>query len=127
MPIVTGIIQAIIKSRTFFLSPRHFRGRLQRQIVVFKRPTSLKAVLSRYRALDCWCVDLGVDGVVAGIENTLLKAPSVSNSDNRSYFLLYARFNLSLREVEELMLERGVVVTYEAIRRWCEMFGQACR
>ena len=26
---------------------------------------------------------------------------------------LYARFNLSLREVEELMLERGVDVSYE--------------
>ena len=30
---------------------------------------------------------------------------------------LYARFNLSLREVEERMLERGVDVSYEAIRR----------
>ncbi|KAB2669654.1 IS6 family transposase [Brucella tritici] len=29
---------------------------------------------------------------------------------------LYFRFNLSLREVEEVMLERGVVVSYEAIR-----------
>lgn len=32
---------------------------------------------------------------------------------------LYFRFNLSLREVEEMMLERGVVVSYETIRRWC--------
>ncbi|MGH3803029.1 MAG: hypothetical protein ACRDTD_23440 [Pseudonocardiaceae bacterium] len=31
---------------------------------------------------------------------------------------------LSFREVEE-MLERGVVVTYETIRRWCANFGQA--
>lgn len=29
---------------------------------------------------------------------------------------LYFRFNLSLRKVEEVMLERGVVVSYEAIR-----------
>ncbi len=29
-----------------------------------------------------------------------------------------ARFNLSLRAVEELMLERGVDVSYETIRRW---------
>jgi len=38
---------------------------------------------------------------------------------------LYFRFPLSYREVEELMLERGVVVSYETIRRWCRKFGQA--
>ncbi len=38
---------------------------------------------------------------------------------------LYFRFPLSLREVEELMLERGIVVSYETIRRWCAKFGQA--
>jgi putative transposase len=37
---------------------------------------------------------------------------------------LYFRFPLSLREVEELMLERGIVVSYETIRRWCAKFGQ---
>jgi putative transposase len=38
---------------------------------------------------------------------------------------LYFRFSLSFREVEELMLARGVVVSYESIRRWCAKFGQA--
>jgi putative transposase len=38
---------------------------------------------------------------------------------------LYHRFPLSLREVEELMLERGVVVSYETVRRWCVKFGPA--
>ncbi|MFF9222154.1 IS6 family transposase [Streptomyces viridosporus] len=38
---------------------------------------------------------------------------------------LYFRFPLSLREVEELMLERGVMVTHETIRRWCAKFGQS--
>jgi putative transposase len=38
---------------------------------------------------------------------------------------LYFRFSLSFREVEELMLARGVVVSYETIRRWCDKFGQA--
>jgi putative transposase len=37
---------------------------------------------------------------------------------------LYFRFCLSFRDVEELLLERGVVVTYEAIRQWCGKFGQ---
>ncbi|WTE90428.1 IS6 family transposase [Streptomyces sp. NBC_01614] len=38
---------------------------------------------------------------------------------------LYFRFPLSYREVEELMLERGVLVSHETIRRWCVKFGQA--
>ncbi|MDX3697718.1 IS6 family transposase [Streptomyces europaeiscabiei] len=37
---------------------------------------------------------------------------------------LYHRFPLSFREVEELMLERGVTVSYETVRRWCLKFGQ---
>src|SRR5712691_5466759 len=37
---------------------------------------------------------------------------------------LYFRFCLSFRDVEELLLERGVVVTYEAIRKWYRKFGQ---
>jgi transposase-like protein len=36
---------------------------------------------------------------------------------------LYHRFALSLRDVEELMVARGVVVTYETIRSWCAKFG----
>jgi putative transposase len=37
---------------------------------------------------------------------------------------LYHRFPLSFREVEELMLERGVTVSYETVRQWCQKFGQ---
>ncbi len=36
---------------------------------------------------------------------------------------LYCRFNLSLREVEEMFLERGIDVSYETIRRWIVKFG----
>jgi putative transposase len=38
---------------------------------------------------------------------------------------LYFRIPLSFREVEELMLERGIVVSHETVRRWCVKFGQA--
>ncbi|MET7354601.1 IS6 family transposase [Streptomyces mirabilis] len=38
---------------------------------------------------------------------------------------LYHRFPLSFREVEELLLQRGVIVSYETIRRWCAKFGRA--
>src|ERR671923_671650 len=37
---------------------------------------------------------------------------------------LYFRFCLSFRDGEELLFERGVIVTYEAIRKWCGKFGQ---
>jgi len=38
---------------------------------------------------------------------------------------LYFRFPLSLRLAEELLLERGIVVSYETIRRWGLKFGPA--
>jgi putative transposase len=38
---------------------------------------------------------------------------------------LYFRFCLSYRDVEELLFARGIVVTYEAIRKWCRKFGQS--
>nr|WP_223241705.1 IS6 family transposase [Streptomyces sp. CBMA123] len=38
---------------------------------------------------------------------------------------MYFRFPLSFREAEELMLERGVIVSYESVRRWCLKFGQS--
>ena len=36
---------------------------------------------------------------------------------------LYHRFGLSLRDVEDLIAERGITVSYEAIRYWCTKFG----
>src|SRR5947209_4005039 len=34
------------------------------------------------------------------------------------------RFPLSYRDVQELLCERGIDVTHEAIRQWCLKFGQ---
>jgi len=39
---------------------------------------------------------------------------------------LYFRFPLSLRLVEEMLLERGIVVSYETVRRWAKKFGRDC-
>jgi putative transposase len=36
---------------------------------------------------------------------------------------LYFRFPLSLRLVEEMLLERGILVSYETVRRWAQKFG----
>jgi putative transposase len=36
---------------------------------------------------------------------------------------LYLRFTLSLRDVEDLLAERGAAVSYETVRRWVNHFG----
>ncbi len=36
---------------------------------------------------------------------------------------LYYRFGLSLRDVEDLLAERGIIVSYETIRHWSQKFG----
>ena len=36
---------------------------------------------------------------------------------------LYHRFCLSFRDIEDLLAERGVIVSYESIRQWCLKFG----
>ena len=36
---------------------------------------------------------------------------------------LYYRFNLSHRDIEDLLAERGITVSYETVRLWCIKFG----
>ena len=36
---------------------------------------------------------------------------------------LYHRFCLSFRDVEDLLAERGIAVSYGSIRQWCNRFG----
>ena len=38
---------------------------------------------------------------------------------------LYFRFGVSFRDVEELMAARGVLLSYETVRRWCDKFGKS--
>lgn len=60
--------------------------------------------------------NIGVDGWHEQ-GRTDLQEPSLSDRDCSSCGLaFYFRFNLSLRDVEE-MLERGITVSYETIRR----------
>ena len=37
---------------------------------------------------------------------------------------MYFRFSLSFRDVEELLTQRGIVLTYATVRQWCLKFGQ---
>ena len=39
--------------------------------------------------------------------------------------MLYARFTLSFRDVEEMLAERGLDISYETVRRWFLKFGSA--
>lgn len=59
-----------------------------------------------------------------------MQTPSISYKRNRfppeiiaDAVWLYVRFNLSLREVEEMLLGRGIDVSYETVRRWTVKFG----
>jgi len=36
---------------------------------------------------------------------------------------LYHRFTPSFRDIDDLLAERGIIVSYEAIRQWCQKFG----
>ena len=61
-----------------------------------------------------------------------MTTPSVSYKNHRfppsiiaHAVWLYFRFPLSLRLVEEMLLERGIIVSYETIRRWGRKFGPA--
>jgi putative transposase len=38
---------------------------------------------------------------------------------------LYFRFRVSFRDVQDLLTERGIIVSHEAIRQWCTKFGAA--
>lgn len=38
--------------------------------------------------------------------------------------MLYIRFPLSLRNVEDLLHERGIDICYEVVRLWLNRFGQ---
>src|ERR1700709_1785676 len=41
----------------------------------------------------------------------------------RQAIWLYLRFTLSLRDVEDLLAERGIAASYETVRRWVNHFG----
>jgi putative transposase len=37
---------------------------------------------------------------------------------------LYHRFTLSFRDIEELLAARGITVSVETVKNWCQKFGQ---
>ena len=53
----------------------------------------------------------------------LVFTPSVSACNHPARRLAYLRFTLSYREVEDLLADRGLDVSYETVRRWVLKFG----
>jgi len=41
--------------------------------------------------------------------------------------LMYVRFPLSLRNVEDLLFERGIDICHETVRQWWNRFGRHCQ
>jgi hypothetical protein len=55
-------------------------------------------------------------------ENQLCRLPvPARNHPSREW--RYLRVTLSLRDVEDLLAERGIIVSYETVRRWVNHFG----
>jgi putative transposase len=52
-----------------------------------------------------------------------LQAAPISPGDHPAAVWLYYRFSLSYRDVEDILARRGVLVTHESIRLWCNKFG----
>jgi transposase-like protein len=49
--------------------------------------------------------------------------PSVPERDHLVFVWFYFRFGVSFGDLEEAMASRGVLVSYETVRRWCDKFG----
>jgi putative transposase len=63
-------------------------------------------------------------------ENGKMKMPSYTRHRFpapiiRHAVWLYHRFSLSFRDVEDLLAERGITVSYESVRYWRLKFGPA--
>ena len=63
----------------------------------------------------------GLPGKMA--DDDLVSPPPVSPAIIRDAVWLYVRFTLSYRDVEDLLAERGLEVSYETVRRWVLKFG----
>ena len=55
--------------------------------------------------------------------DTPYAASSIPPAIIRHVVRLYLRFTLSYRDVEDLLAERGLDVSYESVRRWVKKFG----
>jgi len=57
------------------------------------------------------------------VSNNLYKRHRFPREIIQHAIWLYYRFNLSHRDIEDLLAVRGIVVSYEPVRLWCNKFG----
>ena len=56
-------------------------------------------------------------------DDDLICPPPIPAYDHPARRLAHVRFTLSYRDVEDLLAERGLDVSYETVRRWVLKFG----
>src|SRR5271165_3802360 len=67
----------------------------------------------------CWRIECGV---TEEHDESQLYRISVPSGDHSPGDLALLRFTLSFRDVEDLLAERGIAISYETIRRWVNHF-----
>jgi hypothetical protein len=71
-------------------------------------------------AAACW---MYVGAVAEGMRKISYAGYRFPPEVIRQAIWLYLRFTLSFRDVEDLLAERGIAVSYETVRRWVNHFG----
>ncbi len=56
-------------------------------------------------------------------EKNIIPSPPFPSRYNQASYLIYFSFTMSYRDVEKLLAERGINVSYETVRRWALKFG----
>ncbi|MEV0324736.1 transposase [Streptomyces sp. NPDC050658] len=64
-----------------------------------------------------------VSGRAAQGHAAVVQAVQVPGGDHLPHGWLYHRLPRSFREIEELLLARGIIVPHETICQWCDRFG----
>ena len=85
--------------------------------------TPLAEVMKRYGLEGVVTLPMGVSSAMAKKTRSLHHGHRFPAAVISQAVRWYFRFQLSLRDIEELLFERGIVVSYETIRRWCDKFG----
>jgi putative transposase len=70
-----------------------------------------------------WSCSLASGSVTKGMQKINYKGYRFPPEIIQQAIWLYVRFTLSFRDVEDLLAERGITVSYETVRRWVNHFG----
>ena len=70
-----------------------------------------------------WACGLAGSQVARGMKKISYKGYRFPLEIIQQAIWLYVRFTLSFRDVEDLLAERGIMVSYETVRRWVNHFG----